>query len=145
MAITGNQSKKESLPQQLDALNKSLLCVRLVRSRRAKDVVVLDLRARVSFADYFVICTGLSDRQVQAIVQYLEKELSVYHFRPRSIEGYTKGQWVLIDYDDVIVHVFQKPMREFYDLEGLWSDAPTVSLPPDTEEEIEEDCPNDED
>jgi ribosome-associated protein len=143
MSIRGNQSTKEHISGQMDAREKSLLCVELARRRRAKDVVVLDLKGLVAFTDYFVICTGRSDRQVQAIVQHLEEELRMYRVRPRSIEGFSKGQWVLMDYNDVIVHIFQKPIREFYDLEGLWSDAPAVQLPPDVEEDMEQSLPKD--
>jgi ribosome silencing factor RsfS/YbeB/iojap len=113
----------------MDALEKSLLCVRLSRDRKATDPVVLDLRGLVSFTDYFVICTGRSDRQVQAIAEHLVEGLKAHQIRPRSIEGLSVGRWVLLDCDDVVVHIFQKSIREFYDLEGLWADARQVALP----------------
>lgn len=143
MTRKGDQFPNKSVSEHMDARDKSLLCVELARRRRAKDVVVLDLRNIVSFADYFVLCSGRSDRQVQAIVQHLERELKMYRFRPRSIEGYAKAQWVLMDYDDVIVHIFQKPIREFYDLEGLWSDGTAVPLPPDLGGQGVEEFPDD--
>jgi ribosome-associated protein len=127
--------KKRAPGQEMDSLQKSLLCVKAARSKRAKDLVVLDLRELVSYTDYFVICTGRSDRQVQAISEHLEKELRIYDQRPLSIEGFSAGRWILMDYGDVIVHIFQQPVREFYDLEGLWCDAPTIPLPPEPEEE----------
>ena len=119
----------------MDSKEKALLCVQLARSRRAQDVVVLDLREMISFADYFVLCTGRSDRQVLAIAEHLTRELKPLKVRPRSVEGLSAGRWVLMDLEDVIVHVFQPSVREFYDLEGLWSDAPRLGLPPDVEEE----------
>lgn len=119
----------------MDSREKSLLIGQLAMSRRAKDLVLLDLRKLVSFADYFLICTGRSDRQVQAIAEHVEAQLRAHRIRPRSIEGLPAGRWVLMDYDDVIVHVFQPPTREFYDLEGLWSDAPRLALPKDEEDE----------
>ncbi len=124
----------------MDALEKSLLCVRLTRDRKAQDPVVLDLRSLVSFTDYFVILTGRSDRQVQAIAEHLIEGLKAYQIRPRSIEGLSLGRWVLLDYDDVVVHIFQKSIRELYDLEGLWVDAGQVTLPAEAEEaeEMEE-------
>lgn len=124
----------------MDALEKSLLCVRLTRDRKAQDPVVLDLRSLVSFTDYFVILTGRSDRQVQAIAEHLIEGLKAYQIRPRSIEGLPLGRWVLLDYDDVVVHIFQKSIREFYDLEGLWVDARQVVLPAEAVEvqELEE-------
>ena len=80
-------------------------------------------------ADYFVICTGRSDIQVQAICRAVEETLAKASIHPLAIEGYTHGQWVLIDYGDVIVHVFYETVREFYNLEGLWGQAPRRELP----------------
>jgi ribosome-associated protein len=76
-----------------------------------------------------VICTGRSDRQVQGIAQAVDERLRQDGQRAGAIEGMTRGQWVLMDYTDVIVHVFYKPVREFYDLERLWAHAPRVQLP----------------
>jgi ribosome-associated protein len=128
----------------MESREKSLLIVQLAHSRRAQDLVVLDLRGLVSYTDYFLICSGRSDRQVQAIAEHVEAELRAQKIRPRSIEGLSTGRWVLMDYDDVIVHVFQQSGREFYDLEGLWSDAPRVALPRDEEDDsMPGDSPND--
>jgi ribosome-associated protein len=129
-----SKPSQDSIAPVMDSLEKTLLLVQLARSRKAKDLAVLDLRKLVSFADYFVICTARSDRQVQAIAEHLSAEMKLRKQRARSIEGLPTGRWVLIDYDDVLVHIFQKPVREFYDLEGLWSDAPKVPLPPDPED-----------
>ena len=85
--------------------------------------------ALTSIADYLVICTGRSDRQVQAIAQAIDAHLRAHGHRPAAIEGMSRGQWVLMDFTDVIVHVFYKPVREFYDLERLWEHAPHVQLP----------------
>jgi ribosome-associated protein len=120
----------------MDSQAKSLICVQLARGRKAQDPVVLDLRKLVSFADYFVICTARSDRQAQAIAEQIKKGLKIHREFARSVEGLSEGRWVLMDYDDVIVHIFQRATREFYDLEGLWSDAPEVPLPPDLEEQV---------
>jgi len=113
------------------SLEKSLLVARLMQDKKAQDVVVLDLRELASFTDYFVICTGRSDRQVQAIAEHLEMELRALTFRPTAVEGLGAARWVLMDLGDVVVHIFQKEVREFYDLEGLWSDAPRLDLPPE--------------
>ncbi len=131
----GKPSPERSDAKEMSSETKSLLCVQLARSRRAQDPVVLDLRKFVSFADYFVICTARSDRQAQAIAEHIRKEMKTLDAYPRSVEGMSEGRWVLMDYDDVIVHVFQRATREFYDLEGLWSDAPELPLPPDLEEQ----------
>ena len=82
-----------------------------------------------SLADYFLVCTGRSDTQVQAITQSIEENLERHGIRPLSIEGYTRGQWVVVDYGDVVIHVFFEPLRAFYDLERLWARAPRVRLP----------------
>jgi ribosome-associated protein len=85
--------------------------VRFALEKKAYDLVVLDVRERTSLADYFVICTGRSDTQVQAIAQSIAENLGKMGLRPLSIEGYAAGHWVLVDYGDVIVHVFYEPVR----------------------------------
>ncbi len=96
---------------------------------KATDLVLLKVGPISSVADYFFICSGSSSRQVQAIAeQILEKVKKTSGFLPLGIEGKPQGHWVLIDYGDVVIHVFYKPVREFYDLEGLWSEAETVQL-----------------
>jgi ribosome-associated protein len=96
--------------------------------RAAEEVVALDVRKAVSFADVFVICTGRSDRQVRAIADAIEEAVARRGERPLGIEGYDEGSWVLMDLADVIVHVFQQEVRRRYDLERLWSDAPKLDL-----------------
>jgi ribosome-associated protein len=98
--------------------------------KKALDVVVLDLREVASFTDFFVIASGTNVRQVQAIAdavqEYLRKELRV---KPARVEGYNSAEWVLLDYGDFILHVFEEKARRFYDLERLWRDAARVALP----------------
>lgn len=112
-----------------DGLTKALQCAQAALDKKAVDLVVLDVAALTSIADYLVICSGRSDRQVQAIAQAIDEELRRSGHRPAAIEGMSRGQWVLIDCTDVIVHVFYKPVREFYDLERMWEHAPRVPLP----------------
>ena len=112
-----------------DGLTKALECARAALDKKAVDLVVLDVNGLTSIADYLVICTGRSDRQVQAIATAIDEELRKQGVRPIAVEGMTRGQWVLLDFTDVIVHVFYKPVREFYDLERLWEHAPRVQLP----------------
>lgn len=112
-----------------DGLTKALECARAALDKKAVDLVVLDVTGLTSIADYLVICTGRSDRQVQAIGTAIDEELRQQGTRPIAVEGMSRGQWVLMDYTDVIVHVFYKPVREFYDLERLWEHAPRVQLP----------------
>ena len=109
--------------------DSALLCVRYALEKKAQDVVLMDVSATSSLADYFVLCSGRSDTQVQAIAQSVEQNLAAHGTRARSIEGLGAGQWVLVDFADVIVHVFLEPVREFYDLERLWARAPRITLP----------------
>src|SRR5687767_5309563 len=95
--------------------------------RKAGDLRVLHLGAESDFTDYFLICTGTSERQVQAIADAVEERLRQQGVRPLSAEGYAHGQWVLLDYGDLLVHVFTEGRRGFYGLERLWSDAPDVT------------------
>lgn len=91
--------------------------------RKALDVVVLDLRGLSSFTDYFVICSGTSDTHVEGIAENIEEKLDEQNVRLWHREGVKKASWILLDYIDVIVHVFTKDSREFYSLERLWGDA----------------------
>lgn len=100
--------------------------VRAVTGKKAENLVVLDVRELTSVADAFIICSGRSNRQVQAIAEHIQSELKKQHKRPLSVEGLNEGHWALIDYGDVIIHVFYEPVRLFYDLEGLWMDARRV-------------------
>ena len=108
---------------------KALLCTRFALDRKAYDLELLEVTKLTSVADYFLICTGRSDTQVRAIAEHIQESLAKEAVRPLALEGYTRGQWVLMDYGDVVVHVFYQPIRGFYDLEGLWMKAPRVSLP----------------
>ncbi len=105
---------------------KSLCCVRAALEKKAFNLVLLDLKNISSFTEYFLICSGRSDRQVQAIARSIEDDLKKMGIYSMGIEGFEKGKWILLDYDDVVVHVFLDPVRMFYDLEGLWLDAPRV-------------------
>lgn len=109
--------------------DKALLLSQFALERKAYDLILLEVRDVTSIADYFIICSGRSDRQVQSIARGLDENLGNMGISPLSIEGLTRGQWVLMDFSDVIVHVFYQLVREFYDLEGLWAHAPRVELP----------------
>jgi ribosome-associated protein len=97
--------------------------------RKALDIVQLDLREIVSYTDYFVICTGRSDRQVKAIHDAIHQGMKADHgMLPGRVEGVTQANWVLMDYVDVVVHVFTPEMRDYYRLEHLWGEAPVLAL-----------------
>jgi ribosome-associated protein len=102
----------------------------LASDRKALDIVQLDLRGMIGYADYFVICTGRTDRQTRAIHDAIRDGLKSEHsLLPARTEGLGEAHWILIDYLDVVVHVFTPETRDFYRLEQLWGEAPTVPLP----------------
>ena len=94
--------------------------------KKAEDIVVLDMRKSVNFCDYFVICSGTSDRRVRAIADGVDEGLSKFGLTIRYREGLRESRWVLLDAGDVVVHAFTPEMREFYSLDHLWQDAPRV-------------------
>lgn len=104
------------------------LYVKAALGRKAINLVVLDVRALTSVADFFIICSGRSNRQVSAIAEHIQVDLKKHDITPLSIEGKKEGHWVLLDYDHVIMHVFYEPVRHFYDLEGLWIDAEQIKI-----------------
>ena len=109
---------QEALRVALDALD----------SKKAADLVALDISAIASFARYFVLCSGESSRQIQAMADEVETKLKEKGTRPNHIEGYRNAEWVLMDCGDMIVHIFSKRARDYYDLERLWRDAVVLDV-----------------
>lgn len=103
-------------------------CAKICLDKKAENVVILDLENRSSVADYFVVCSGFSDRQVAAIANHVADEMRAAGERPLCQEGLGDGRWALIDFGSVMVHVFQDHLRDFYSLEALWHDAPRIRL-----------------
>jgi ribosome-associated protein len=103
-----------------DALQVAL---KAVDDKKGYDIAVLDISEIASFANYFVLCTGDSSRQIQAIADEVETKLREHGLRPNHVEGYRNAEWVLMDYVDLVIHVFSKSARVFYDLERLWRDG----------------------
>jgi len=101
--------------------------VAAVEERKALELRVLELSQISSLADYFLVCSGTNERQVQAIADAVVETLKADKVRPHHIEGYDPGRWVLLDYGDFVVHVFDEDTRQFYSLEKLWADAPDVT------------------
>lgn len=110
----------------METIDKAKLCVSIINERKAVDPVLFHVEELTSIADYFIIASGNSSRQVQAIARHLEKTMREKGFRPAGVEGGQEGHWVLLDYGDIIIHLFYQPYREFYDLEGLWIDAARI-------------------
>jgi len=107
-------------------LSKEDACgvAQVMLDKKALDVALREVASVVTYTDYFLLCSGRSLVQVKAIVSAIEEYLKEKGFRPLHIEGYSEGRWVLLDYDDLIVHVFLEEARLFYNLERLWGDVP---------------------
>ena len=97
--------------------------------KKALNLIVLDVRDLTSIADVFIICSGRSNRQVNAIADSIVAKLKKHKIKPLSVEGTGEGHWVLLDYGHVVIHVFYEPVRAFFDLEGLWADAKRITTP----------------
>jgi ribosome-associated protein len=111
----------------MDSRKFALLCRELADNRKAEDIVILDVRELSSVTDYFVIASGTSEPHLRAIVDEVIDELREEHdLRPRALDGALQTGWIVLDYFDVIVHVMRRDVREKYDLETLWGDAPRV-------------------
>lgn len=110
-------------------LGRALLSAKAAIDKKAERLKLLDLTRLSGFTDYFVICSGTSDRQVQAIADSVTMALEEVGCELHSTEGYGEGRWVLLDFGDVVVHVFLDALREYYDLEALWAEAPRLKIP----------------
>jgi ribosome-associated protein len=102
--------------------------VRALSARKAEHPVVLDLRGHDAFTEYFVICHGTSERQVKSLADAVEDQVREEAGRKPSTEGYARGEWILLDYGEVVVHLFLEDAREFYRLEALWGDCPQIDV-----------------
>jgi len=118
---TAKKFTKRNLPPEVR------LAVKASLDRKAEDILVLDLRDLTSFTDCFVVVTGNSSRQNEAIYESVQQELKQRGSRPLGVEGRDTAEWILIDYGSFVVHIFSKRAREFYSLEKLWGDAPKVA------------------
>jgi ribosome-associated protein len=111
------------------SIDKALAVAQAALEKKAYDLVVLEVEHLNSIADYFVIATGRSDVQVQSIARGIDERMHLEGHQAISVEGLPHAHWVVLDYDDVVIHVFYEPAREFYRLESVWGDAREVPLP----------------
>ena len=116
----------------MTSLDKATNCFSFIKERKAIDPILLDVGGLTSITDYFIIASGSSTRQVQAIANHLLRKMRQAGFKAMGVEGEAEGQWILTDFGDVVVHIFYQPVRAFYDLEGLWIEAPRIG-PPEAE------------
>lgn len=114
------------LPEERD---KVVLALGALAESKAERPLLFDLTARETFTDYIIVCHGNSDRHVDAISEGVAKALKARNMLPIGIEGREKSVWVLLDFGGLVLHVFHEPLRDFYDLEGLWADCPTFDIP----------------
>ncbi|MBN1944751.1 MAG: ribosome silencing factor [Bradymonadales bacterium] len=122
-----HDTKREQKPDS-EQISLPLQVAEAAWDKKAMGLTILDMRGLVSYTDFFVICSGNTDRQVRAIVDAIQETLYVQGERPIGVEGRQEGRWVLMDYGDVVIHVFADPERDVYALESIWSDAPTVPI-----------------
>jgi len=112
------------MTQELDP--RLLSIIKAVKGRKAEDIKVLDVRKLTSYTDVFIMASARSTRQAAAIGEYIKVELKKEEITPITVDGLSEGSWVLLDYGDVIVHVFYDETRDYYDLDGLWADAVVI-------------------
>lgn len=120
------QIKKEYRDKSGEELARA--CAAAALDTKAEDLVILDVRGLTTFTEYFVIMSGRSTRHVQGLAEAIEGELRSKRVKASKAEGLQDGMWVLLDFDDVVVHIFYHEQRKFYDLEGLWHEAEKVKI-----------------
>ena len=121
-----NQVSSTPSPVDEEILNQVRFAAECAEEKKAENILVLRLTALTEFTDYFVICSGNSTRQTQAISDEITEQFRKINLRPINTEGYHTGEWILLDYGAFIVHIFTQTSRQFYDLERLWRDAEPV-------------------
>jgi len=123
---TANSGEAPAKPKLPTALERARLAAKVARDNKGRDIVILDMRKITPIYDYFVLSTGNSRRQIRTIAEETDRELNAVGDRRLGIEGYVASRWILQDYGDIVVHVFEPGARSFYELEELWTEAPRV-------------------
>jgi ribosome-associated protein len=129
-----NRGKQQRMKRQkikrpsAEGLDLAKACARVALDAKAEDLVILDVQGISSFTDYFVIMNGRSTRHVQGLAEAIEGQFRTKRIKASRAEGLQEGMWVLLDFEDVLIHIFYYEQREFYNLEGLWHDARRIEL-----------------
>ena len=134
--MNGNPAPQETAAAQSDlGLRRAMLAARTAAENRGRDIAILDVRPLTAIFDYFVVVTGTSRRQLHAISEEIDRTLQEeLHDRRLGLEGYEQSRWILLDYGDVVVHLFDEETRAYYALEDLWAQAKRVPFQPDARE-----------
>ncbi|MCX7965847.1 MAG: ribosome silencing factor [Syntrophorhabdaceae bacterium] len=112
----------------MEAIEKAKLCGRYAGEKKAKDILILELKGLTDIADYFLLASGTSERHVRTIAEYIEESMKEAGIKHLYTEGYKEGRWVIIDYNDFVAHIFLEELRELYDLESLWIEAKQIKI-----------------
>lgn len=110
----------------MDSKDLLLKCVDLLKEKKGQEIISLELKGLTIICDYFLIITATNSRQSQALADYLMEETSELNYPPLRVEGHREGEWILLDFGTIIVHIFLEDQRKYYNLERLWGDAPRV-------------------
>lgn len=121
-------SNTPSTSPSISSDQAAIRCAEAAADKKAENIVVLDMREVSNFADFFVICSGTSEPHLKAIAGSIQDNLRDAGLRPHNVDGYPMSQWIVVDYYDVVVHIFHTEKRSFYSLEDLWSDAPRLEF-----------------
>ena len=122
------QKREVYLPaKKNESQQRLLMCINATLQKKAKDIIVLNVKKISTFTDYMLICSGATQRQVQAISAAIQEFLKKSEIKPLGVEGEANGQWILLDYDDIVISIFQESLRAFYAIENLW-DVPRMSI-----------------
>lgn len=124
-----DSTKSSSVEIRDPGHQKALWAAEAALDKKAENLKILDVSEFSGFTDYFVICSAMNDKQVQAIVDSIEQRLKAENFKPLGIEGYAESRWVLVDFGEVVIHVFLDAIRDYYNIEALWADAASVPVP----------------
>lgn len=119
--MNSNENTKNSVTENLVKI-----IINALEDKKAEDIQLIDISEISTIADYFVITNGTNQSQIQALADNVEEKLSANNIHPKNVEGYNSANWILMDYQDILVHIFNKESRSFYDLERMWRDGKTI-------------------
>ncbi len=131
MSAAGATRRRSRPPRPADSRQAALLAAAAAWDKKAFDLLLLDVAELSGYTDYFLLASGRSTRQATAVAEAVRRTLKSAGLKAIGIDGVREGRWALLDYGDVVIHVFHQPVREFYDLESHWADAPRVELDPE--------------